>query len=130
MPSHIATNSSSPSAEPATERGGKALLAGGLAAILASACCLGPLVLITVGVSGAWISHLAALSPYQPLFMGASLAAMCFAARKIWRSEAACKPGEVCAIPVVNRMYKVFFGAVVLLLIAAMGFPLTAHWFY
>lgn len=127
---NIARSSSSPATKPATELGGKALLAGGLAALLASACCLGPLVLITVGVSGAWISHLAALSPYQPLFMGVSLVAIFFAARKIWRPEAACKPGEVCAIPVVSRMYKVLFGAVVLLLIAAMGFPLTAHWFY
>ena len=32
---------------------GKATLAGGLiAAIIASACCLGPLVLVTIGVSG------------------------------------------------------------------------------
>ncbi|WP_137917501.1 mercuric ion transporter MerT [Hydrogenophaga sp. 2FB] len=124
MPSHPTTS------DPATDQGGKALLSGGLAALFASACCLGPLVLIMVGISGAWISHLTALEPYQPLFMGASLVALFFAARRIWKPAAACEPGQVCAIPRVNRTYKLLFGVVVLLLVAAMGFPLIAHWFY
>jgi MerT mercuric transport protein len=36
-------------------KGSGALFVGGLAAILASTCCLGPLVLVAVGLSGAWI---------------------------------------------------------------------------
>jgi hypothetical protein len=43
---------------PSIASGRGALLAGGLAAILASACCLGPLVLFALGISGAWISNL------------------------------------------------------------------------
>ncbi|MBW0170218.1 MAG: mercuric ion transporter MerT [Hydrogenophaga sp.] len=129
MPPHT-TTPNTPTFGPATEHGGKALLAGGLAAHFASACCLGPLVLIMVGISGAWISHLTALEPYQPLFMGASLAALFFAARSIWRPAPACEPGQVCAIPRVNRTYKLLFGVVVLLLATAMAFPLIAHWFY
>lgn len=124
MPFHPTTS------DPSTDHGGKALLTGGLAALFASACCLGPLVLIMVGISGAWISHLAALEPYQPLFMGASLVALLFAARRIWRPVAACEQGQACAIPRVNRTYKLLFGVVVLLLVAALGFPLIAHWFY
>lgn len=42
--------------EPQNGRG--ALFAGGLAAILASTCCLGPLVLVALGFSGAWIGNL------------------------------------------------------------------------
>lgn len=129
MPAH-STTPSTPTSSPATEHGGKALVAGGLAALFASACCLGPLVLILVGISGAWISHLTALEPYQPLFMGVSLAALFFAARSIWRPTAACEPGQVCAIPRINRIYKLLFGVVVLLLTTAMAFPLVAHWFY
>src|SRR3970282_2820415 len=53
-----------------TQKGRGALVAGGLAAILASACCLGPLVLITLGFSGAWIGNLTALEPYRPIFIG------------------------------------------------------------
>lgn len=113
-----------------TQHGAMALLAGGLAALLASACCLGPLALIMMGISGAWISHLTALEPYQPLFMTASLAALLFAARGIWKPAAVCVPGQVCAVPRINRAYKVFFCVVVLLLATAVAFPLIAHWFY
>jgi mercuric ion transport protein len=41
--------------------GHSALLTGGLAAILASTCCLGPLLLVMLGFSGAWIGNLTAL---------------------------------------------------------------------
>jgi mercuric ion transport protein len=81
-------------------------------------------------ISGAWISHLTALEPYQPIFMGASLAALLFAARRIWWPAAVRAPGQVCAIPCVNRAYKVFFCVVVLWLATALAFPLIAHWFY
>ncbi len=43
--------------------GRAALVTGGLAAVVASACCLGPLILVTLGISGAWISNLAVLEP-------------------------------------------------------------------
>ena len=39
-----------------THNGRGALAAGDLAAILASACCLGPLVLLSLGIGGAWIA--------------------------------------------------------------------------
>lgn len=51
-----------------SQKGRGALLAGGLAAILASTCCLGPLVLIALGFSGAWIGNLTVLEPYRPFF--------------------------------------------------------------
>ncbi len=121
-------NTDSPSQEPSS--GGGALLAGGLAAILASTCCLGPLVLITVGVSGAWISNLTVLEPYQPFFIGAAVIALLLAWRRIWRPAAACEPGQVCAVPQVKRTYKLLFGIVVVLVIIALGFPVIAPWFY
>ena len=114
-----------------TQGGGHgALLTGGLAAILASTCCLGPLVLITLGVSGAWISNLTLLEPYQPLFIGAAVVALFFAYRRIWRPATDCAPGQVCALPSVNRSYRVLFWTVVALVILALGFPLIAPWFY
>ena len=121
-------NTGSPSQEPTS--GGGALLAGGLAAVLASTCCLGPLVLISIGVSGAWISNLTVLEPYQPIFVGAAVIALLLAWRRIWRPASACDPGQVCAIPQVNRGYKLLFWAVVGLVIVALGFPFVAPWFY
>ena len=110
--------------------GGKALIAGGLSALLASACCLGPLVLIMLGISGAWISTLTLLEPYQPLFIGAATIALIIAARRIWRPVVACEAGQVCQRPMVSLSYKVLFALVTLLLVAALVFPLFAHWFY
>ncbi|MEO6031383.1 MAG: mercuric ion transporter MerT [Burkholderiaceae bacterium] len=110
--------------------GGGALFTGGLAAILASTCCLGPLVLVTLGFSGAWIGNLTVLEPYRPIFIGAALIAMYFAYRRIFRSAQDCKPGEVCAIPRVRRTYKVIFWVVVALVLVALGFPYVLPLFY
>ncbi len=121
-------NTVSPSKKPTS--GGGVLLAGGVAAILASTCCLGPLVLITVGVSGAWISNLTMLAPYQPIFVGAAVIALLLAWRRIWRPAAACQPGQVCAIPQVNRAYKALFWMVAALVFVALGFPVVAPWLY
>lgn len=113
-----------------TTGGRGALLTGSLAAILASTCCLGPLVLITLGVSGAWISNLTLLEPYRPIFIGAAVVALFFAYRRIWLPPASCEPGQVCALPQINRSYKALFWIVVALVIIALGFPLIAPWFY
>ena len=58
-----------------SQTGRGALFAGGLAAFLASTCCLGPLVLVALGFSGAWVGNLTALEPYRPFFIGAALVA-------------------------------------------------------
>src|SRR5215813_8392129 len=99
--------------------GGGALFVGGLAAILASTCCLGPLVLVSLGVSGAWIGNLTVLEPYRPLFIGVALIALFFAARSIFRPAHACQPGEVCAVPRARRIYKVMFWVCAALVLVA-----------
>jgi mercuric ion transport protein len=106
------------------------LVAGGIAAVLASTCCLGPLILVALGFSGAWIGNLAVLEPYRPWFIGAALIALFFAGRRIFRPVDACKPGEVCALPTARRAYKVLFGIVAGLVIVALAFPYVARFFY
>ena len=86
--------------------------------------------LITLGVSGAWISNLTLLEPYRPIFIGAAVMALFFSYRRIWRPAASCEPGQVCALPQINRRYKALFWVVVALVIIALGFPLIAPWFY
>jgi mercuric ion transport protein len=108
----------------------RSLMAGGIATLLASTCCLAPLVLITLGFSGAWISELTVLQPYQPIFLGAALIALFFAGKRIWRPVAECGPGEVCALPRVRLGYQIGFLGVCALLLMALVFPLIAHWFY
>ena len=113
-----------------SKSGRGSLIAGGVAAVLASACCLGPLVLIALGVSGAWIGNLAALEPYRPWFIGAALVAMVFAWRRIYRPVEDCQPGDVCAVPQVRRAYKITFWIVAMLVLTALAFPFVLPLFY
>lgn len=108
----------------------RTLLTGGFAALLASTCCVGPLLLITLGFSGAWISKLTALQPYQPIFIGAAAVALFFAGKRIWRPVARCAAGEVCALPRVRLVYQLLFVGVCALLLMALVFPLIAPLFY
>lgn len=112
------------------QKEGRGVLAvGGLAAILASSCCLGPLILVTLGFSGAWISDLTALEPYRPFFITAALVAMFFAWRRIFRPTT-CRPGEACATPQGRLTYKLIFWVVAALVVVALGFPYVVPLFY
>lgn len=113
-----------------TSNGRGELALGGVAAILASTCCLGPLLLVALGFSGAWIGNLTALEPYRPYFLVAALAALFFAWRRIFRPTAACQPGEVCAVPKVRSAYKAIFWGVAALTLVGLGFPYLAPFFY
>lgn len=110
--------------------GGGALLLGGLAAILASTCCLGPLVLVLLGVSGAWIGNLTKLEPYRFYFIGGAVLALFFAGRRIFRPIKPCEPGEVCAMPQTRRVYKILFGIVSVLVLIALVYPYVIRFFY
>ncbi|MGC9197862.1 MAG: mercuric ion transporter MerT [Acidobacteriaceae bacterium] len=115
----------------ASKRSESGVLAlGGLAAILASTCCLGPLLLITLGFSGAWIGNLSRLEPYRPLFITLALVALFFAWRRIYRPAERCLPGEVCALPQAKRLYKILFWVVAGLVLIALSFPYFAPFFY
>jgi mercuric ion transport protein len=109
--------------------GSSALFVGGLAAILASTCCLGPLVLVLLGVSGAWIGNLTKLEPYRWYFIGGALVALFFAGKRIFRPALSCEPGEICALPQTRRRHKVLFAFVVALVLIALVFPYVVRFF-
>lgn len=107
------------------------LIGGALAAFGASVCCLGPLVLVALGVSGAWIGNLAALEAYRPIFIGAAVVLLGFAWHKIYRTPAAaCGPDATCALPRANRIYRVVFWLVSALVVLALAFPYIVPFFY
>lgn len=88
--------------------------------------------LVTVGISGAWISSLAAFEPYRPIALGVAVVFMVLAYRKIYAapSPEACEPGTLCALPQTNRVYKIMFWTVSALVLGALVFPYFARFFY
>jgi len=101
------------------------LIGGAIAAIAASACCLGPLILVSLGIGGAWISNLTMLEPYRPILIGIALICMALAYRKIYSAKPAnaCLPNTLCAKPQTNRNYRVMFLIVSALVLIALLYP-------
>jgi len=113
------------------QRGQKLMAAGGLlGALAASSCCILPLVLFGLGVSGAWIGNFTQLAPYQPYFIAATIACLGYGYRLIYRaSKVVCADGEACARPMPNRLVKLGFILATVLVVAAIGFDFLAPLF-
>ena len=113
---------------PAGARRGQGLLAVGglLGALAASSCCILPIVLFSLGVSGAWIGNLTQLARYQPLIIAGTLALLGGGYWLAYRSaRAACADGAACARK-PNRLVKAGLISATLLVVAALGFDVLA----
>ena len=106
----------------------RSLIAAALAAVGASICCVGPFVLLMLGVGGAWIGNLTALEPYRPIFIGITLIFLGLAFRKLYLVPQACPPGTPCANLTTLRNQRLVFWFVTILLIALLAFPWYAPW--
>ena len=109
---------------------GVSLLAGAAAAVGASACCAGPLVLVLLGIGGGLGSRLVALERYQPYFIAATLAFLGFAFYRLYVQPARCAPGDACAIPATRKRQKAIFWVVSVLAVGLLSCPLYAPLFY
>ena len=113
----------------ATFRVKGSLVAGVLAAIGASVCCVGPLVLLTLGIGGAWIANLTALEPLRPWFIAATLLFLGLTFRRLYLQPQVCEPGAVCAEPIVLKRQRLIFWVVTLALLALLSVPWLAPLF-
>lgn len=111
-----------PGASSTTTNNGS-MVAAVIAAIGASLCCIGPLVLLALGIGGTWISSLTALEPYRPIFIGITLIFLGLAFRKLHLVPQQCAPGDLCAIPATRRNQRIIFWVVAVLLVALLTFP-------
>jgi mercuric ion transport protein len=104
------------------------VVAGGfLGALAASSCCILPLVLFSLGVSGAWIGNFTQLAPYQPYFIAATIGFLGYGYWLVYRSaKLACADGEACARPLPNRLVKTGLVLATILVVAALGFDFLA----
>lgn len=83
------------------------IAAGGiLGALAASSCCILPLVLFSLGISGAWIANLTALAPYKSYFAAGTIALLGYGYYLVYvKPKQACADGS-CARPLPNRFVK------------------------
>jgi mercuric ion transport protein len=112
-------------------RSQRLMAAGGLlGALAASSCCVLPLVLFSLGVSGAWIGNFTQLAPYQPYFLGATAGFLGYGYWLVYRSsKLACADGETCARPLPNRFVKAGLVLATILVTVALGFDFLAPLF-
>jgi mercuric ion transport protein len=119
---------------PADDRGSAATLTlAGIAALLASTCCVLPLVFALVGISGAWIAHMRVLEPYSPALIVLALASLALAGWRLYRpsqaSLAACAAGDP-ACGQAGRVARRWFWLVAVLTLIPLALPLGAPLFY
>lgn len=95
---------------------------GGVIAALGSAlCCAGPVVAVSLGVSGAGLS---AFEPYRPHFLGATAAFLVLGFWLVDREErAACVPGRRCADPAARVRMKVILWIATVVAVVFATFP-------
>ena len=106
------------------------LVAGVLAAIGASVCCVAPLVLLALGIGGAWIGSLTAFEPYRPLFIGLTLLFLGLGFRKLYLVPQTCAPGTACADPQIVNRQRLMFWSVAVLVLGLLAVPWFAPLFY
>jgi mercuric ion transport protein len=102
-----------------------------VAALLASVCCIGPLVFAALGVGVSATGFLAgtagflnALLPYRPWFIG--LAALCFGISfyRVYRApRGVCAPGSVCPPAARTRLARRLLWVLAVLALVLIGAP-------
>lgn len=97
------------------------LVSGLVAGIAASLCCAGPLLLLLLGFTGAWVSNLTALEPYRPIFIAISIVALIIAYLQLYKPAVnqECEEGKICAKSPIQKSHKIlFFGIFAIVIIS------------
>lgn len=111
-----------------TDKG--SLIAGALAAIGASVCCVGPLVLLALGIGGTWVGSLTVMQPFRPIFIALTLVFLGLAGYKLYLAPQVCAPEMPCANPSTLRRQRIIFWVVTALLVGLLAAPWFAPLFY
>lgn len=123
------TKAVSPDIEDTRETRRQGLIAAGgvLGAIAASSCCVVPLALFSLGISGVWIGNLAALSPYQPVFVLITVGFLGYGYYLVyWKPKKACTDRPACAQSLSKRIVKISLWVATFLVVTAIAFPYVA----
>jgi copper chaperone CopZ len=99
------------------------LIGAFLTAITASVCCVVPLLLVGLGISGAWVSNLKFFEPYRPIFIIITLILLGFAFYRIYRKPQNCSSDSVCANPRRDRIMKRVLIVTTAFILGLLAFP-------
>lgn len=125
------TDESSAEPDVPDARTGWIATAGILGALLVSSCCVAPLVLVLLGISGAWIANLTALEPYKPYF---ATIALVFIGLGFWqvyfRRRPDCAEDSYCARPRNLLFTKIVLWAATILVLLSLTTSWWAPYFY
>lgn len=100
-----------------------------LAAIGASACCVGPLLLLSLGIGGAWMSTLTSMETVRPFFFVLTLVFIGLGYRKLYLTPENCEQGKACASPDVIKNQRLIFWIGSALILLLLAFPWYAPLF-
>ena len=111
-----------------TRRQGLIATGGVLGALAMSSCCILPLVLFSLGITGAWIGNLAALYPYKLYILVPTAGFLAGGFYLAYRKPkvAACEGDGNCGTPISDRINKVVLWTSTVLVLAALAFPYYA----
>ncbi|WP_017464171.1 mercuric transporter MerT family protein [Dyella ginsengisoli] len=106
-----------------------AMIVALLAAIGASVCCVVPLVLVLLGISGAWIAHLTALDAWRPWFVAATLLCLALAFWTLYGRGSRCRTDGACVDPLALRRRRRWLWLATALIVLLLLFPYAVGWF-
>lgn len=111
-----------------SESGKTSLLAAGglLGALAAASCCILPLILFSLGISGAWIGNLTALSKYHEIFVVVTLVSLGAGYWRVYKkknAEKCCDADSYCASPASGRLMKWVLWVATVIIAVALLFP-------
>ena len=99
-------------------------IAGG---VLASACCIGPVVFTLIGISGAALAQ--RLEPLRPYLLVMTYSLLGGTFYLTYRPQSVeCGPGEACEVPRVKRAGKVTLWLALIVVVLSTSFPFYAEY--
>lgn len=120
------TPANAESASPQLSASAAGAVVGGLAAL---SCCVAPLIFGLLGISGAWIANLTALSPYQPVFIALATGSILYGHVVRYRAKRSCAVGAACSGALPNWMVNAGLWAGTALVAVAVAANFIAPYF-
>jgi len=106
------------------------LVAGVVAALAASICCIGPILLLSLGIGGAWISSLVLFEPYRPIFIGLTLLFLGLAFYRVYIAPRTRDRGSVCCDVRVLKHWRLGVWITAIIALGLIAVPWFAPLFF